>query len=528
MTTNINVAIQLRKFLYIFFLTITTSPAPVMEILYIGTPMKITTRKVILIAFLLALLFVLRPVIFLLHTYIKDPELQVNHKSTIIQDASNLNQVEMDTIIKASNGTEDAMKQIKNLIKTATEQKKTISIAGAQHSMGGHTIYKDGIMLDMKGFNYMKIDTPNNLLLVGSGALWSQIIPYLGQYGKSVEVMQSNNSFSVGGSVSVNCHGWQANSSPIASTVESFRIINAKGELLNCSRNENAELFSLALGGYGLFGVIIDLKLRITDNKNYITKQYLVKSKDYFNEFKKHVKKGSGVEMAYGRININPDHFMEEAIISTYAAKTGTSKESNKNTFPAIRRTLFRASVNSAYGKDLRWTTEKLAARIIDGKVISRNKLLGEGVEVFQNRDTAYTDILHEYFIPGDSVAGFIASLQKIIPEYPVDLLNITVRNVMNDEDTFLSYAKGEMFGLVMLFNQKKDEIAEKQMIALTRKLISTAIRFKGRYYLPYRLHATKDQMYIAYPNAQTFFELKRKHDPQQIFSNQFYQKYKP
>ncbi|QNK62066.1 hypothetical protein H7F33_16145 [Pedobacter sp. PAMC26386] len=129
-----------------------------------------------------------------------------------------------------------------------------------------------------------------------------------------------------------------------------------------------------------------------------------------------------------------------------------------------------------------------------------------KGVEVFQNTDPDYTDILHEYFVPGDSLAHFITAVQKIIPQYDVDLLNITVRNVMTDNDTFLCYAKGEMFGLVMLFNQRKNKSAEVEMEALTQNLISTVIRFKGTYYLPYRLHATKDLMYSAYPNARAFF----------------------
>jgi FAD/FMN-containing dehydrogenase len=489
---------------------------------------KITARKVVLLSFLVVLLFALHPSLFLICVYAKDQKALTKNESSLIQDASNLNRVKIDTVVKVSNHIDEAAMQIKNLIKLATEQKKSISIAGAQHTMGGHTIYKNGIMLDMKGFNYMKLDTSNNFLLVGSGALWSRIIPYLDQYGKSVKVMQSNNSFSVGGSVSVNCHGWQANSSPIASTVESFRLINSSGQILNCSRNENTELFSLVLGGYGLFGVILDLKLKITDNKTYITKQYITKSKDYFTAFKKHLERDTNIEMAYGRININPDKFMEEAIISTYTVKSGVSNKNNDNTFPAFRRILFRGTVNSPYGKNLRWSTEKFAAHVIDGKAFSRNKLLGEEVEVFQNTDPDYTDILHEYFVPGDSLASFIEAVQKIVPRYHVDLLNITVRNVRNDNDTFLSYAKGEMFGLVMLFNQKKDNVAEKEMNALTQNLINAAIRCKGTYYLPYRLHASKALMYSAYPDAKTFFELKRKYDPLQVFRNQFYEKYKP
>ena len=75
----------------------------------------------------------------------------------------------------------------------------------------------------------MRLDKERDLLHVGGGALWKDVIPYLDSLGRSVAVMQSNNSFSVGGSISVNCHGWQFNRPPIASTVESLRLMKADG-----------------------------------------------------------------------------------------------------------------------------------------------------------------------------------------------------------------------------------------------------------------------------------------------------------
>ncbi|MCH5596420.1 FAD-binding protein [Niabella ginsengisoli] len=289
----------------------------------------------------------------------------------------------------------------------------------------------------MLDFNYKQLDTSTNFLTVGAGALWADIIPYLDKYNRSVYVMQTNNSFTVGGSVSANCHGWQPNTQPIASTVESFRLINANGELLTCSRYENQQLFSLVLGGYGLFGIILDLKLKTVPNELYKCKQYIINSSDYVNEFLR-VTTDKNVRMAYGRININPQNFMNESIISTFVIDTNIKKEDiSKTSFTKLRRTVFRSSVNSNYGKNLRWRAEKITARLISKKVFSRNQLLNESVEVFQNTDPRYTDILHEYFIPKDSVNQFIELLKTVIPKYDVDLLNITVRNVMKDESTF-------------------------------------------------------------------------------------------
>ena len=127
-----------------------------------------------------------------------------------------------------------------------------------------------GIVVDMRPFASMVLDPTTDLLRVGTGAIWSDVLAYLDPLGRSVAIMQSNDSFTVGGSVSVNCHGWQHGRPPIASSVRSFRILLADGQLLECSREENAELFSLALGGYGLFGILIDVDLEVVAERTLL------------------------------------------------------------------------------------------------------------------------------------------------------------------------------------------------------------------------------------------------------------------
>lgn len=84
----------------------------------------------------------------------------------------------------------------------------------------------------------MELDETRDNLHVQAGALWSEVLPYLKARGRSVAVMQSNSSFSVGGSISVNYHGWQASRPRIALTVESFWILRAGGSMVRRSRAE--------------------------------------------------------------------------------------------------------------------------------------------------------------------------------------------------------------------------------------------------------------------------------------------------
>ena len=61
---------------------------------------------------------------------------------------------------------------------------------------------------------------------------------------------------------------------------------------------------------------------------------------------------------------------------------------------------------------------------------------------------------------------------------------------------------------------------------AVTRRLVDAALEHGGTYYLTYQLYPTPEQLHRAYPNARHAFERKRFYDPDEIFSNQFYERY--
>src|SRR5204862_3292706 len=67
----------------------------------------------------------------------------------------------------------------------------------------------------------------------------------------------------MGGCLSANVHGRGLTLPPFVGDVESFKLLDSGGDLRNCSRTENPELFRLAIGGYGLFGFVYSVTLRL-------------------------------------------------------------------------------------------------------------------------------------------------------------------------------------------------------------------------------------------------------------------------
>jgi FAD/FMN-containing dehydrogenase len=488
-------------------------------------------RRALLLLLLAVGVFSCQPTYLWVKAWLGDRPTPHELPSGSVDDASRLNSTPVAEVWSIPAEAAAAESQLRQLLQRARIERLSVAIAGARHSMGGHTISANGIVLDMLPFRRMELDADRRLLSVGAGARWSEVIPYLDARGFSVAIMQSNNNFSVGGSLSVNCHGWQHNCPPIASTVESLRLMKADGVIVRCSRDENAELFSLVLGGYGLFGVILDAALRVVPNERYRPDIQVFPAESYVAHFAETTKNAADLGMVYGRLCVAPgdNTFLREAILTTFRKAPCRREEIPALQSPGystLRREVHRAQIGSDSGKELRWKTEKFLSNFLDKKYFSRNQLLNEEVEVYQERNADRTDILHEYFLPPRRVAAFLERARTIVPKHHGDLLNVTIRNVREDKDTFLRYADRDMFGLVMLFNQRRTPAADRDMEALTQELIDAALACEGRYYLPYRLHAATDQFYKAYPQAANFFACKRRYDAEEIFQNQFYVKY--
>ena len=250
--------------------TQTSGPAPGRD----SSAIKRRSRRWLILAVVIVVVgSIARPGTHLLRMLLTD----VDGRSVIppghVDDASRLNQTRVAGVIDVSSDMATAERQLVELLARARREHQTISVAGKRHSMGGQTFVPDGLTVNMLPLCAMTLDADISRLHVEAGAVWADIIRHLDARGYSVAVMQSNNSFSVGGSLSVNCHGWQYGQPPIASTVESFRLMKADGEVVRCSRMENVELFSLVLGGYGLFGILLDVELRVVPNRRLAWKR---------------------------------------------------------------------------------------------------------------------------------------------------------------------------------------------------------------------------------------------------------------
>jgi FAD/FMN-containing dehydrogenase len=449
-------------------------------------------------------------------------------KGRILNDASELEPTEIEKQVLLNSDFDTAfIHRVRALVIEAREKKIPLTASTARHSMGGQSLPEEGIALSLSQTS-VKADPASKTYRVAAGTRWQTVIGELDKIGFSPAVMQSNNDFGVASTFSVNAHGWPVPYSTAGSTVRSIKIMIPDGTIQTCSRTQNTEIFSHAMGGYGLMGIILELELDMVPNTRLTPTFAPMPGKDIGQFFVQALKSDPTIQMAYGRLDVSLDRFFERGLLITYRPSSD-----QKNLPPAsgsgfvshLSRLVFRDQLESDLGKRFRWWTETELGPELEGEA-TRNSLLNEPAITLADFNDDRTDILHEYFVAPDRFADFIKACQDVIPASYQQLLNVTVRYVDTDKDSVLAYATEPRIASVMLFSQEKTERGEADMAWMTRRLIERVLALGGSYYLPYRPHASLDQFKRAYPKAAEFAAFKRQLDKDMIFRNKIWDRY--
>ena len=187
--------------------------------------------------------------------------------SSIVNDVhSQLNETTVSRVVPVV-----SVAELQQVVRSAAATGQQISIAGGRHAMGGQQFGTGTVLLDMTRMcRVVDLDSERGLVVVEGGIQWPQLVTHLlwagggqpGQWG-IIQKQTGADRLSIGGALSANIHGRGLTLRPIIGDVESFDLVDATGSVVPCSRTTNPELFSLVIGGYGLFGVIARVTLRL-------------------------------------------------------------------------------------------------------------------------------------------------------------------------------------------------------------------------------------------------------------------------
>ena len=445
-----------------------------------------------------------------------------------LNDASELSEtpIRRHTILTDDPG-EALVSAIRAEMKDAAAARRPVNVGAARHSMGAQAIPRDGHAITYEN-GLVELDSVTGIARVHAGARWSEVIAALDPLGRSPKVMQSNHDFGVAATFCVNAHGWPVRLGPMGSTVRSFDMIVPEGDLVTCSREQNADLFALTMGGYGLTGAITSMELDTAPNLRLEPSFTTMPAEEFGDAFHTSLDDDT-VKMAYGRLNVERARFMRDALMITYRPSDDQNDlpaASGSGAMSRLASRVYRAQLGNERIKRLRWWMESDLGQSLGDGPVTRNSLINEPVVTLDDRDPDRTDILHEYFVSPSRFPEFLEVCRAIIPASYQEFLNVTLRYIDTDPTSVLAYAPEPRIAAVMSFSQEKTRRGEADMARMTRALVDGIVGIGGTYYLPYRLHPTPAQFVKAYPRAEEFAAAKRALDPDLLFRNALWDTY--
>ena len=269
----------------------------------------------------------------------------------------------------------------------------------------------------------------------------------------AVRAMQSTDIFSVGGSISVNAHGMDHQAGALAKSIKSMRVMLADGTLRTVSPTENKELFDLVVGGYGLFGVIVEAELDIADNLVYQTGRRVMDYKEFPALFASEIEKDQNIGLMYGHLSTAPSTFLKELLLYTYTRVDGADfkrEPLGEVSGTKLRRLTINLSKQGPLFQEMKWFSEKHIEHRMENCTVTRAQAIGSAEACLVNRNDPMhdsvpylrnslpddTDILHEYFIPRSQFVSFVDGMRKVLTDNRTNLLNASVR-IVHQEDEF-------------------------------------------------------------------------------------------
>jgi FAD/FMN-containing dehydrogenase len=405
-----------------------------------------------------------------------------------------------------------------------------VSIGGGRFSMGGQIACPRSLHLDLRSLRgVLRLDPAARTVRALAGTTWRDLQDAIDPHGLAAAVMQSYSNFTLGGSVSVNCHGRYVGRGPLVNTVRALTLVTAAGDVVHLDRASEPALFAATLGGYGGLGVVTEVELDLAANEPIERRVERVALADYPDWFRTHVL--ADPAMVLHNADLAPPAFDRPLAVSwvrTARAPTVTERLVPRDGDYRRDRALIWA-VSELPGSTRLRAQDQAELLAAPPPVVWRNHEASLDVASLEPASRAWsTYVLEEYFVPVAGFQPFVRALSDILQRNEVNALNVSIRHSPADATSLLRWAPREVFCFVLYSKQGKGAREEAHARRWTRALIDAALALGGRYYLPYRLHASRAQFARAYPEAARFAALKRHWDPRGRFRNALWDRYLP
>ncbi|MET0554867.1 MAG: FAD-binding oxidoreductase [Vicinamibacteria bacterium] len=423
-------------------------------------------------------------------------------------------------------------------VEAAARSGRAVSVCGGRHSMGGQPFGAGTTLLDVRRLDRMiRLDPDAGLVEVEAGIQWPALLARLAeaQPGEprpwAIRQKQTGaDRLTLAGALSSNIHSRGLAMAPFVGDVESFAMVDASGRTRRCSRTENPELFRLACGGYGLFGVVTALTLRLARRQKLERVVEIGTTDDLVERVQRRVADG----YLYGdfQFAIDPasDDFLRKGVFCCYrpappsARVDEARKELSGEDWGRLIRlahvdktrafqeySAYYLSTNGQY----HWSDTHQLSFYLDG------------YHTAIDADSTGSEMLAEVYVPRPRLELLLSELRRAFRANGASIPYGTIRFIEKDEETFLPWARERYACIVFNLHVPGGTDGEARTADAFRTLIDRALAHGGSYYLTYHRYARRDQVLAAYPQFPAFLAAKRRLDPEERFQSDWYRHYR-
>ncbi len=435
-----------------------------------------------------------------------------------------------------------AAEELQQLVRRAAASGTQISIAGGRHAMGGQQFGDATTLIDTTRMNrVLSFDRLAGIVEVEGGIQWPELVFWLEREQRGtdrpwgiVQKQTGADRLSIGGALSANVHSRGLMLRPIVQDVESFVIVDPDGVSRICSREENAELFSLAIGGYGLFGPIASVRLRLATRRKVERVVDMLDIDDLAAAFDERI--ASGFE--YGDFQFataaNDDRFLRNGVFCCYrpvpddtpapAVQTQLSDDDwahlgyLAHADPAQAFDLYSGYYTSTSGQ-IYWADTHQMSYYADDYHVALSEQLGHL--------HASSEMITEIYVPRPAIAAFMANARERLRGGATPLIYGTIRLIERDDESYLAWAREPWACIIFNLHVDHTEGGLQGAAEAFRGLIDAGLDHGGSYYLTYHRWAHRDQVEAAHPRMVSFLRRKRRYDPRERFQSDWYRHYR-
>lgn len=434
-----------------------------------------------------------------------------------------------------------SVSDIQSVIQECRRRNKVLSVSGSRHATGGQQFAEKSILLDIRSFNrVLDLDSATGILSVQSGIEWPQLVrDYLAiQKQRPVWGIRQKQGgadrMTLAGALSANAHGHCLGSAPMIADVEWIEIVTAGGTVERCDREKNRELFVLAIGGYGLFGVITAVGLRLARRSKLSRRAEMRTTAEVAALIENRTKRGASYGYFQYSIDETSEEFMRTGVLTTYekvAADATISPEARDIDPEALTGLLELAHFDrgAAYRK---YAALELAR---DGEIewsdlhqlSSYPAGYHKTIESHRGAAQAGADLILEAYVPRQDLTSFVEDARHLLLQSKMPLIYGTVRFIERDGESYLAWAKKSYACVIFTPHVATGDSSMRRAREICRELERFATKRGGSFYLTYNRFAARSELDSAYPQFSDFLTLKEKYDPSGVFQSEWYRHYK-